>query len=159
MPFSAEELFEHLVENIILQQVVHKRGIPEPLIELSSWKQSADIDRLDDWYKIEKEVAITFAEQLREDWDIDEKTCRYKKEPPIPEVDSNLVDAKLEQLWVFTEPDGTEKFILCKGVVVVVKKRSIVHMEWDKDNLCDGDISITQETSLKSKYNKHVEGA
>jgi hypothetical protein len=33
-----------------------------------------------------------------------------------------------------------------------------VHIQWNKDCLNDGDLPITKEASMKSKYNEHVEG-
>lgn len=59
---------------------------------------------------------------LKKKLESDGEIGRYDKmQPPRPKVDSNLIDAKLEQLWVFTEPNSTEKFIGCKGVVVIKK--------------------------------------
>ncbi len=46
----------------------------------------------------------------------------------------------------------------CQGTVMAVKKNSKVHIKWDISTLREGDKAITEETLLKSKYNKHVLG-
>ena len=39
-----------------------------------------------------------------------------------------------------------------------MKIRNRVHIQWNADYLREGDIPISEEVSMKSKYNKHVEG-
>ena len=46
----------------------------------------------------------------------------------------------------------------CQGTVVGVKKNNKVHIKWDGSTLREREIAITEETLLKSKYNKHVQG-
>ena len=93
-------------------------------MELTLWKQTkqlgtklADVYRLDDHFKKEKEVAIMYIEQMREDLEL-ERHVGMKK---CSLLDQRFVNAKIEQLWDFTEPDCIEKFIWCKGVVVALK--------------------------------------
>ena len=65
----------------------------------------------------------------------------------------------MEQLWYYTEEDGTVVPTWCQGVIVGIKKRGKVIIKWDEKFLRQGDNDTTQETFLKSKYNKHVEQA
>ncbi len=58
---------------------------------------------------------------------------------------------------VILEEDG-KKVLRCQGIVVAVQKGKKVHIEWDKTCLREGDMQITKETLMKSKYNEHVEG-
>jgi hypothetical protein len=75
-----------------------------------------------------------------------------------PDVDENLIGAELEILYSYDEPDGSTQNMWCQGIVVAVRTNSRIHIEWDASTLRDGDIPITEETLLKSKYNKHVVG-
>ena len=45
----------------------------------------------------------------------------------------------------------------CKGVVVGVTKNNKVHIKWDEKSLRPGELKITKETFLISKYNRTVE--
>ncbi len=64
----------------------------------------------------------------------------------------------MERLLSYDEPDGTLSNMWCQGMVVGVKKNNKVPIKWDGSTLREGDIAITEETLLKSKYNKHVLG-
>ena len=68
-----------------------------------------------------------------------------------------MIGAKIEQLWEYTEKDGTVVPQWCRGVVLAVKKQNKVRIKWDADCLRDGDPPVTDERFLKSKWNKHVE--
>lgn len=109
-----------MVGNKIPQQALNKYGIPEkPTMEIQSQKQTRQLGtksaRMDNCFK--------FAEQPREDLDSDVRTFSYEKmQHPRPEIGSNFIDAKTEPLWVFTEPDVTEKLIWYKEVVVAVEQ-------------------------------------
>ncbi len=61
-------------------------------------------------------------------------------------------------LYSYDEPDGSTKNMWCQGVVVAVRTRNRIHIEWDTSTLRDDDQPITEETLMKSKYNKHVIG-
>ena len=64
----------------------------------------------------------------------------------------------IEQLWMYTE-DGRSVIIQwCHGIVVAVKKQNTVHTEWSDNFLREGNSNVTEETRMKSKYNKHTEG-
>ena len=76
-----------------------------------------------------------------------------------PPVDASLIDARIEQLWNYTEEDGTVVPQWCQGVVVAVKKQDKVHIEWDDACIHNGDQKITEERLLKTKWNKQVKGA
>jgi hypothetical protein len=69
-----------------------------------------------------------------------------------------LIDAEIEILYSYTEPDGSTKNMWCQGKVVAVRTRNRIHIECDASILCEGDEPITEEVLLKSKYNKHVIG-
>ena len=60
-------------------------------------------------------------------------------------------------LYSYEEPDGSTIKIWCQGEVVAVRTKNRVHIEWDASTLREGE-PITEETLLKSKYNKHVIG-
>ena len=61
-------------------------------------------------------------------------------------------------LFAYKEPDGSINMMWCQGTVMAVKNNSKVHIKWDSSTLREGDKAITEETLLKSKYNKHVLG-
>ena len=75
-----------------------------------------------------------------------------------PEVDESLIGVEMEQLWEYTEPDGTKVLQLCRGIIIGVKTRNRVHIQWNKNCLHEGGLPTTEEVFMKSKYNKHVEG-
>ena len=61
-------------------------------------------------------------------------------------------------MYSYDELDGSTTKMWCQGEVVAVRTRNRVHIQWDTSTLRDGDESITEETLLKTKYNKHVIG-
>jgi hypothetical protein len=163
--FTPEELFDHLIKNIIPEQV--KRSIPDkPKMELPSRKKTPqlgtktmDVDKLDCRYEEEKQNALKEAMKLRDESEAKGTTDRYEKlQPSRPSIDENLVGLEIEQLWMFEEEDGTRVKQWCQGVVIAIKNRDRVHIQWDKECLRDGDLPISEEVLMKSKYNKHVEG-
>ncbi len=40
--------------------------------------------------------------------------------------------------------------VQCQGIVVAVKTRNRVHIQWSESTLHEGDISITEEVLMKS---------
>ena len=119
----------------------------------------ADVYALEMQYEMQKEKAVEEAVQLREDFEEQGMMDRHKKlQPPRPEVDEKLIDVEMEILFSYDEPDGTKSNMWCRGTVVAVKKNNKVHIKWHDSTLREGDIAITDETLLKSKYNKHVLG-
>mmetsp|Transcript_26186 Transcript_26186/g.44648 ORF Transcript_26186/g.44648 Transcript_26186/m.44648 type:complete len:365 (-) Transcript_26186:8-1102(-) len=165
--YTSEELLEYLLTKLIPEQAKSKRGIPaKPTMTLPSRKQTMqlgtktlDVVDLDAAYKEDKEQAIEEAIGLRDRLENDGKSDRYEKcQPPKPKkIDSSLEGAKIEQLWILTEPDGTKVRQWYQGKVVAVKKRSKVRIKWNSECLRDGDLEITEERFLISKFNKHVE--
>lgn len=162
--YSPDALFKHLIENIIPQQI--NRGVPDaPTLEVPSRRhtcklgtQTADVDDLDTRYEAEKESIIAEAVKMRDDLETQGKTDRYEKlQPPRPDVDENLVGLEIEQLWTMIEEDGNKFLQWCQGLVVAVKTNNRVHIQWNESCLRVGDLAITEEKLLKSKYNKHVE--
>ena len=63
---------------------------------------------------------------------------------------------RIEQLWMFEEEDGTRVKHWCQGHVVAIKSRDRVHILWNKECLHDGDLPVSEEVLMKSKYSKHV---
>ena len=78
-------------------------------------------------------------------------------QPLQSEVGSNLIDLEVKQLWMFKEEDGSKVTPWCQGLVVAIKIRGRMHIQWNEDCLCQGDISISEEVLMMSKFNKHVE--
>ena len=163
--YSPDQLFKYLVDTLIPQQSV--RGIPNSAdIDLPSRKAfptlgqtTADVARLDQRYEDEKEAAIEAAIEMRDRLEADGVIDRHEKmQPARPDVDENLIGAELEILYSYDEPDGSTRNMWCQGIVVAVRTNNRIHIEWDASTLRDGDIPITEETLLKSKYNKHVVG-
>lgn len=163
--YTPQQLMNYLLDVIIPQD--RKRGIPEkPVMNLPSRKnlpqlgeKTADVDALDMRYEEHRDKAIEEAVQLREDLEEQGVMDRHeKKQPPRPNVDEELVDVMMEMLFAYDEPDGTTSNMWCQGTVVAVKRDNKVHIKWDGSTLREGDIEITEEKLLKSKYNKHVLG-
>ena len=163
--YTPQQLMNYLLDVIIPQD--RKRGIPEkPVMNLPSRKnlpqlgeKTADVDALDMRYEEQRDKAIEEAVQLREDLEEQGVMDRHeKKQPPRPNVDEELVDVMMEMLFAYDEPDGTTSNMWCQGTVVAVKRDNKVHIQWDGSTLREGDIEITEEKLLKSKYNKHVLG-
>ena len=74
-------------------------------------------------------------------------------QPPRPEVNEEIIGLEIEQLWMFEEADGSEVPQWCQGLVVTIKTRSGVHIQWNDNCLHEGDVKITEEVLMKSKYN------
>jgi hypothetical protein len=163
--YTADELFQYLLHTIIPQQSV--RDIPvSPTMDLPSRKvtpwlgqRTADVEMLDQRYEDKKARAIEEAVAMREQLENEGITDKHERlQPTRPDVDEKLIGAELEMLYSYDEPDGSTKNMWCQGVVVAVRTRNRIHIEWDTSTLRDGDEPITEETLMKSKYNKHVIG-
>jgi hypothetical protein len=85
---------------------------------------------------------------------------RYEKLQPHtrPEVDESLIGVEMEQLWEYTEPNGSKVLQWCQGIIVGVITCNRVHIQWNENCLLEGGLPITEEIFMKSKFNKHVEG-
>jgi hypothetical protein len=164
--YSPEELLTHLVDTIIPEQ--SSRGIPDmPTMDLPSRKETkqlgtrtVDVEELDSRYEAEKGETIAKAVQMRDEQEDKGELDRYEKLQPRtrPEVDESLIGVEMEQLWEYTEPDGSKVLQWCQGIIVGVKTRNRVHIQWNENCLREGGLPITEEVFMKSKYNKHVEG-
>ena len=153
------------MDTLIPEQII--RGIPDSAtIDLPSRKSlpklgqtTADVAKLDQRYENEKETAIEAAVEMRDQLEADGIIDRHEKlQPARPEIDENLIGAEIEILYAYVEPDGSTKNMWCQGIVVAVRNGNRIHIEWDASTLRDGDLPVTEETLLKSKYNKHVVG-
>lgn len=122
--------------------------------------QSKDVALLEARKDKEKEAFVEGANELREKMEEGGIVDRYeKKQPDRPKIDDQLINVKMEQLWYFTETDGSIVPQWCQGVIIGVKKNNKVRIQWEKQSLRDGDAPISDQKFLKSKYNKHVEEA
>jgi hypothetical protein len=121
--------------------------------------RTADVDRLDERYENAKDKAIKEAVAMRDKLEDEGIIDRHERlQPARPEVDEDLIGAEIEILYSYDELDGSTTKMWCQGEVVAVRTRNRVHIQWDTSTLRDGDESITEETLLKTKYNKHVIG-
>jgi len=77
--------------------------------------------------------AIEAAKKWREQLETEGAVDRYEKlQPSRPEVDEQLIGLEIEQLWIYEEEDGVKVPQWCQGVVVAIKNRSKVHIQWKK---------------------------
>ena len=122
--------------------------------------RSKDVEGLEKFQEDEKHEIVEGGQKLRDELEEGGVTDRYeKRQGPRPNVDDTLIGARVEQLWNFTEKDGTVVPTWCRGKVVAVKKANKVHIKWDEQCLSEGDLPVTEERFLKTKWNKHVEEA
>jgi hypothetical protein len=63
-------------------------------------------------------------------------------QPAQPEVDDDLINAEIEILYSYVEPDGSTKNMWCQGKVVAVRTRNRIHIELDASTLREGDEPI-----------------
>ena len=112
--YSSEHLRDYLIEKILPEE--KSRGVPDvPPVNLPSraircqlGTRSADVDDLEKFREDEKEEIIDGGIKLREKLEDDGIVDRYeKRQGARPDVDENLIGAKIEQLWEFKEKDGT----------------------------------------------------
>ena len=166
--YSPEVLRDHLINKIIPEQSPRKRGVPNaPAVNLPSrgnknqlGTKTLDVDDLKKRREGEKQSIRIGGEAMRDEMMEQGVVDPYEKsQGPRPDVDENFIGAKIEQLWEYTEKDGTVVPQWCQGTVVAVKKNSRVHIKWDKSCLREGDPEITQEKFLKTKWNKQVNEA
>ena len=123
--------------------------------------RTVDVEELDSRYEAEKGETIAKAVQMRDEQEDKGELDRYEKLQPrtMPEVDESLIGVEMEQLWEYTEPDGSKVLQWCQGIIVGVKTRNRVHIQWNENRLREVGLLITEEVFMnKSKYNKHIEG-
>ena len=166
---SPEHLLYYLPDTIIPQQTL--RGIPtKPNIVLPSRGENRatlgtmarDIVQLDNNDETEQSVFILAATAKRDQTERDGITDRHQKKQPTtpPTIDVDFVGTRIEQIWEFVEVDGTSKLIWCKGTVIAVKNNNKkVRIQWDAEYHRPGDPVISEETLLKTKWNKQTKKA
>ncbi len=73
----------------------------------------------------------------------------------MPEIDSTLIEFRIEMLFEYTETDGTTHLDWCHGEVTLVIGNKTTHakIRWDEECLRPGDCSTTQEKLLQTKWN------
>jgi hypothetical protein len=134
--YTADELFKYLVQTLIPE--ISHRGIPDsPTMDLPSRKltpqlgtRTADLDELDQLHETRKQEAIEEAVAMRDQMEDDGIIDRHERlQPARPEVDEDLIDAEIEILYSYTEPDGSTKNMWCQGKVVVVRTCNQIHIE------------------------------
>ena len=74
-------------------------------------------------------------------------------------MNEELLEKRLEILFSYVEPDGTEQLVWCKGEVIGVQKNNNENIQWDKEYLHEGDAPVTHKWLLKTRYNKNTPGA
>ena len=80
------------------------------------------------------------------------QTDRYEKiQLDRPEVNEELIGARIEQLWEFNELDSNKVNQWYKGTVVATKKGNTIHIQWVEDTLHEGHPKIPQEKLAKSR--------
>ena len=123
--YTANELLQYLTEKLIPEQT--HRGIPtSPTMNMPSrkvtpqlGKRTADVAELEERYENEKQKAVEEAIKLRDQLEDEGIIDRHERlQPTRPEVNEDLIGAKLEILYSYVEPDGSNKNMWCQGVVV-----------------------------------------
>jgi len=162
--YTGNQLLQHLFMKIIPAQD-DGRVIPETSrVNMPPRKnmqqlgtRTLDVDDLDLRKYEEMEQFEQGGRELREEMEDDGLTDRYEKlqDKTRPKVDETMIDVRIEQLWEYTEDDGSVVKQWCSGVVVGVKTQNRVLIKWDKEHIQDG-LEITQQKLLVSKWNKHV---
>ena len=120
---SPEQLLDYLNNTLIPAQT--SRGVPEtPKITLPSRQdnmptlgtRTTDIAVLDKKQKDQSDSFVIAAVAKRDQLERDGMHCRYKtqqsNEPP--KQDAEFIGTHIEQLWNFTENDGSTERIWCK---------------------------------------------
>ena len=75
------------------------------------------------------------------------QTDRHEKiQPDRPEVNEELIGARIEKMWEFNELDGNKVNQWCKVIFIATNKLNRVHIQWEKDTLYEGHPKISQET-------------
>jgi hypothetical protein len=86
---------------------------------------------LDSRYEAEKGETIAKAIKMRDDQEDKGESDRYEKLQPRtrPEVNESLIGVEMEQLWEYTEPDGSKVLQWCQGIIVRIKTCNRVHIQ------------------------------
>ena len=123
--------------------------------------RTTDIGVLDQKQKDQSDSFVIVAVAKRDQQERDGMHCRYEtqqsNEPP--KQDAEFIGTKIEQLWNFTENDGSID-IWCKGIVVGVsnhKRYPKIRIKWDKVYLRPGEPEVSEEILYKTKWNKQTE--
>jgi hypothetical protein len=103
--------------------------------------KAADVKELDECYENEKESAIESGIQLRKSLKTDGLVDRHEqRQPPRPEVTEEIIGLEIEQLWMLEEADGSKVPQWCQDLVVAVKTKNRVHIQWTDNCLHEGDL-------------------
>jgi hypothetical protein len=118
--YTADELFKYLVQTLI-PEISRRGGIPNSTtMDLPSRKvttqlgtRTVDLDNLDELHENKKQEAIEEAVAIRNQME--------RLQPARTEVDDDLINAEIEILYSYVEPDGSTKNMWCQGKVVAVQ--------------------------------------
>ena len=104
-------------------------------------------------HAVEKQEFIAAAKNQGNEWESSEEIDRYTKlqSKERPTVDDYFFRTKIEQLWNFTEQDGTMVSRWYQGVVITIKKSNRVHVEWNNNCVYKREPKVTEEKFLISK--------
>ena len=94
--------------------------------------RSKYLDVLDNERESKNDDFKITSEELRETMEMDGQTDIYKKiQPDRPEVNEDLIGARIEKIWEFDELGGNKLNQWCKGKVAAIKKLNKVHIQWE----------------------------
>ena len=129
---SPEQLLDYLNDKLIPEQTT--RGVPEtPKITLPSREEkmptlgtrTTDIVVLDKKQKGQLDSFVIAAVAKRDQLERNGILCRHEtqQQNQPPKQNEDFIGMNIEQLWNFTENDGSIEPIWCKGKVVNVSKK------------------------------------
>ena len=126
--------------------------------------RTTDIVVLDNRMNEQSDALSVAAVVERDQLERDGVQCRHESQQPTqpPKLNEDFIGMHIEQLWNFTEDSGTKVRIWCKGKVVSVsnnKRYPKIRIKWDPLYLRPGELEVTEEVLLPSKWNKQDEKA
>ena len=124
--------------------------------------RTTDIAVLDKKQNDQSDSFVIAAVAKRDQLEREGILCRHETQQSkeSPEQNEEFIGTNIEQLWNFTETDGSTKNIWCKGTVVGVsnnKKYPKIRIKWDTVYLRPGEPEVSEEVLLKTKWNKQTE--
>ena len=154
--YSADVLKEWLVQKILPEERI--RPIPvKPNIQVPSREESFTLGTLTDNVVQLDENNVKKLETIRKNAkEILNCEDHISKLQPLeaPPVDNTMLNKRLQKKFLFTEPDGEQKEIWCKGKVVgVVRQQTTVEIDWDDE------VDVTPEKLMESKWNTNKVGS
>ena len=154
--YPPDVLKEHLVQKILPKERI--RPIPvKPNIQVPSREESFTLGTLTkDVVKLDKNNEKKLETIRKNAKEILNCKDHISKLQPLeaPPVDNTMLNKRLQKKFLFTEPDGEQKEIWCKGKVVgVVRQQTTVEIDWDDE------VDVTPEKLMESKWNTNKVGS